>query len=80
MEPGLPAYHGTHLADLLVAVAVGIATAVVIAGVRRLAEGVVRAPRLGRPGLLLGGGLAAGVVAEVADLLGADSQDVLFSG
>ncbi len=80
MEPGLPAYNGTHLTDLLVAVAVGIATALVIAGVRRLAEGVVRAPRLGMPGLLLAGGLAVGVVAEVADLLGADSQDVLFSG
>ena len=32
------------------------------------------------PVLLLGGGLAVGVLAEVADLLGADSQDVLFSG
>jgi len=80
VEPGLPAYNGTHLADLLVAVAVGIATALVIAGVRRLAEGVVRAPRLGLPALLLAGGLAVGVVAEVADVLGADSQDVLFSG
>jgi H+/Cl- antiporter ClcA len=32
------------------------------------------------PALLLGGGLAVGVLAEVADLLGANSQDVLFSG
>jgi len=32
------------------------------------------------PVLLLGGGLAVGVLAELADVLGANSQDVLFSG
>ena len=32
------------------------------------------------PVLLLAGGLAVGVLAELADLLGGDSQDVLFSG
>ena len=31
-------------------------------------------------GLLLAGGLAVGALAELAELLGADSQDVLFSG
>jgi H+/Cl- antiporter ClcA len=30
--------------------------------------------------LLIGGGLAVGLVAQIADWLGADSQDVLFSG
>ena len=30
--------------------------------------------------LLLGGGLAVGLIAQLADALGADSQDVLFSG
>jgi H+/Cl- antiporter ClcA len=32
------------------------------------------------PVLLIGGGLAVGLLAQAADWLGADSQDVLFSG
>lgn len=32
------------------------------------------------PALLLAGGLAVGIVAELADVLGAHSDDVLFSG
>lgn len=32
------------------------------------------------PWLLLGGGLAIGLIAQIADWLGANSQDVLFSG
>jgi Voltage gated chloride channel len=49
--------------------------------VRRVAVGVEgRRGRLGMAVLLLLGGLAVGVLAQVADLLGADSQDVLFSG
>jgi H+/Cl- antiporter ClcA len=80
--PGLPEYNGTHIEDLLVGLLVGIAAGVLIVGVRRLAAGVdgLRAPRLGMPALLIAGGLAVGVVAELADVLGADSQDVLFSG
>jgi H+/Cl- antiporter ClcA len=80
VEPNLPPYHGTHLYDLLVAVAVGILAAWLIAVVRRVGEGVARTPRLPMPGLLLAGGLAVGLLAETADLLGANSQDVLFSG
>jgi H+/Cl- antiporter ClcA len=79
-EPGLPAYNGTHVYDLLVALVVGVAAAVVIAAVRRLGKQVAAAPRVGWPALLLAGGLAVGVLAELADLLGADSQEVLFSG
>jgi H+/Cl- antiporter ClcA len=80
--PDLPAYNGTHVYDLLLAVAVGVLTALLIALVKRaalwlLAEGP---GRLGMAGLLLGGALAVGVLAMLADLLGADSQDVLFSG
>jgi chloride channel protein, CIC family len=80
--PDLPAYNGTHVLDLLLAVAVGALTALLIAGVKRgalwlMAEGP---RRLGMAGLLLGGALAVGVLAELADLLGASSQDVLFSG
>ena len=79
-EPGLPPYQGTHIYDLIFAVIAGVLTAVLVTVVRRLAHRVVGLPSPGMPALLLGGGLAVGVLAEVADLLGADSQDVLFSG
>jgi H+/Cl- antiporter ClcA len=80
--PGLPEYNGTHVEDLLVGLVVGIVAAVLIVGVRRLAAGLdrLRERRLGMPALLIAGGLAVGVIAELADVLGADSQDVLFSG
>ena len=77
--PDLPAYEGTRVVDLLIAVAVGVATALLIALVRRLATAVSRTG-LGVPALLLGGALAVGGLALLADALGADSQDVLFSG
>jgi H+/Cl- antiporter ClcA len=80
--PNLPAYTGTHLYDLLAAIAVGIITALLVTlvrtGARWLAgEGLAGA---GLPLLLVGGGLAVGLIAQIADWLGADSQDVLFSG
>jgi H+/Cl- antiporter ClcA len=80
--PDLPAYNGTHVYDLLLAVAVGVVTALLIGLVKRgalwlMAEGP---KRVGMAGLLLGGALAVGVLAELADLLGTNSQDVLFSG
>jgi len=80
--PKLPAYDGTHVYDLLVGVVVGLAAAVVVAAVRLGAERIP-APKAGVAGmatLLVGGGLAVGLLAQVADWLGADSQDVLFSG
>ena len=80
--PGLPAYDGVHLRDLVVAVVVGVLLAVLTEVVRRLAARIAgpgRA-RLGMPRTLLLGALAIGVVALVADGLGASSQDVLFSG
>ncbi len=80
VEPGLPPYQGTHIYDLILAVVVGVLTAILVTVVRRLAHRVVGLPLPGMPMLLLGGGLAVGVLAEVADLLGANSQDVLFSG
>jgi H+/Cl- antiporter ClcA len=79
-EPGLPPYQGTHIYDLILAVVVGVLTAVLLTVVRRLAHRVAALPVPSMPVLLLGGGLAVGVLAEVADLLGANSQDVLFSG
>ena len=81
--PHLPLYDGTRVVDLLVAVAVGVVTAIVIAAVTPLRHRLVadRARRAGawRP-RSLGGGLAVGGLALAADWLGADSQDVLFSG
>jgi H+/Cl- antiporter ClcA len=80
--PDLPAYEGAHVVDMLLAVAVGVLVALTIAAVRasaRRLEGL-EGVRVGRPLLLLGGGLAVGVLAMLADILGADSQDVLFSG
>lgn len=80
--PDLPLYDGIALGDLLVAVAVGVVTTIVIvpmkvSAVRLRALGKAR---LGIAALLLAGGLAVGVVALVADNLGADALDVLFSG
>jgi H+/Cl- antiporter ClcA len=80
--PSLPPYTGTHIYDLIVGVAVGVVAAVIVAVVRRAAGELTREGprRLGMPVLLIGGGLAVGLVAQIADWLGADSQDVLFSG
>jgi H+/Cl- antiporter ClcA len=81
LVPSLPAYTGIHLGDLLIAVLVGILGALVLAAVHRLGTAVdaLRA-HVGMPALLLGGGLLVGGIAQVATLLGANSQDVLFSG
>ena len=80
--PGLPAYDGVHLGDLLIAVAVGVAASLLIGVVWRLGADVAGRgrERLGMPLLLLLGGLAVGALALLADALGADSQDVFFSG
>jgi H+/Cl- antiporter ClcA len=80
--PGLPAYDGTRVPDVLVAVVVGVLTAVLTsllwAAAVRMAAWVSRPRRL-LIGLVLGGA-ATGVLALAARGLGADSQDVLFSG
>jgi H+/Cl- antiporter ClcA len=80
--PDLPDYEGTFLGDLLVAIAVGVATAIAIVLVRRAVAIVEREglPRLGMPGLLLAGGLAVGLLALLSEAFGVDSQDTLFSG
>lgn len=80
--PELPAYDGTRVVDLLIAIVVGVLAALLMTVVhgsgRVLAQRGTR--RLGMPLLLLGGGLATGLIAQLASALGADSQDVLFSG
>ncbi len=79
--PNLPLYDGVHVYDLAVGLAVGVLAAILVAGVHRTAHVVVGTrPRLGISGLLILGGLAVGLLAFGADLLGADSQVVLFSG
>jgi len=80
--PALPAYDGTHIVDLLLAVGVGVVTTLAIVPLKQSAarlEALGKA-RLGMPAFLLAGGLAVGLLAFAADLLGADAEDVLFSG
>jgi H+/Cl- antiporter ClcA len=78
----LPAYEGTHVLDLLVGLWVGVVTALLIVGVKRTATRIdgEGTRRLGMAVLLLAGGLAVGALAQLANVLGATSQDVLFSG
>ena len=66
----------------MIAVIVGVVTALVVSAVRAGAHQVARRATDTRHlvGLLLLGALGVGLVAQVADWLGADSQDVLFSG
>jgi H+/Cl- antiporter ClcA len=80
--PHLGAYDTTRVVDLLFAVAIGIVVAMILTSVRRLARGVAARVEgehnLAAP--LLAGALAIGLIALAADGLGAQSQDVLFSG
>src|SRR5262249_51306962 len=80
--PGLPPYDGTHIRDLLIAIAVGILAGIAVMITRGLAGDLARRgeARVGMAPMLLVGGLAVGVIAQSADGLGANSQDVLFSG
>jgi H+/Cl- antiporter ClcA len=80
--PGLPSYDGTTLWAMLLGVVVGVATALVVVATHQMARRLagLRDRRISMPALLVAGGLAVGCLAELADILGADSQDVLFSG
>jgi H+/Cl- antiporter ClcA len=77
----LPLYDGVHLLDLVVAVVIGVGGALIVLVARRGGERVDGlGGRLGLPALLLGGGLAVGLLAELGGQLGADPLDILFSG
>ncbi len=79
--PSLPTYTGVHPGDLLIAVIVGIAAVIAVYIARYIAvrtDGLV--PKIGMPVVLIGGGLAIGAIALVCELLGANPNDVLFSG
>jgi H+/Cl- antiporter ClcA len=80
--PGLPEYEATRVADMLLAIVVGVACALLVVALHKLARDVAAESdrRVPLPALLLGGGLAVGLLAQLADVLGANPQDVLFSG
>jgi H+/Cl- antiporter ClcA len=81
LVPNLPPYTGTHLLDLVLALIVGALAALLIRGVHRVGAAIDRLrSRVGMTLVLIGGGLLVGALAELATLLGASSQDVLFSG
>ncbi|NUR52273.1 MAG: chloride channel protein [Hamadaea sp.] len=77
--PDMPAYSGVHLGDLLIVIIVGILSALALSRVHLLGRRVAEV-KLPMPALLLAGGLAVGLLALLARALGANSQDVLFSG
>ena len=78
--PNLATYT-VELPDLLIAIVVGVVTALVCGVIRAFAHRVDDGEkRFGLAGLLLGGAVAVGLIAIVADGLGANSQDILFSG
>jgi H+/Cl- antiporter ClcA len=80
--PNLPAYDGTSIPDLLVGAIVGVLAAILIAAIHRLARNVdgLEGRRVGMTSMLIAGGAAVGALALVADGLGANPEDVLFSG
>jgi H+/Cl- antiporter ClcA len=81
--PGLSEYDSTTVADMVLAVVVGVACAVLVVALHKLARALAGQRdrrRVPLPALLLGGGLAVGLLAQLADVLGANPQDVLFSG
>ena len=85
--PDLPPYIGTSVVDLVLAVVVGIATAVTIVAINRLAKRLAAMLEHGLPdrrvGIvvpLLAGGLAVGSIAQLATVVGVAPEDVLFSG
>lgn len=77
----LPQYDATGVLDLLAAVAVGVVTAFLIVGVRRIATAInAHDTPGGNPLLMVGGALAVGMIALVAEALGGTTHEVLFSG
>ena len=77
--PDLPEYSGAHPSGLALAIAVGVLAALVLVVVRRLALSVSDGERrIGMPLLLIVGGLTVGLLAQTADWLGADAENVLF--
>ena len=80
--PALPEYDGTYVIDLVLAIVVGVLATLILHVVYRLGSALLPydSGRRSFVPLLLLGGLAVGVLAQVAVLLGADSDEILFSG
>ena len=85
--PDLPAYRGTSVPDLMIAIVVGVVTAALIVAINRSASGLAARQdrRVGdrRNGIvvpLLVGGLLVGLLAQLATAFGVAAEDVLFSG
>jgi H+/Cl- antiporter ClcA len=85
--PDLPAYPGTSVPDLMIAIVVGVATAALIVAINRSASGLaarqdrrVGDRRIGIVVPLLVGGLLVGLLAQLATAFGVAAEDVLFSG
>jgi H+/Cl- antiporter ClcA len=78
--PNLPPYDGTHVKELLLAIAVGVVTAIVVVAVRAGAGRVSDLSKRNMTLTLVAGAAAVGLVAEAVGLLGDNTQDILFSG
>ena len=85
--PDLPAYVGTSVPDLIIAMVVGVVTAALIVAINRAAKRVAALQdgrqgdgRVGLVAALLLGGLAVGALAQLATVFGVAPDGVLFSG
>jgi len=85
--PDLPAYVGTSVPDLIIAIVVGVVTAALIVAINCAAKRVAALQdgrqgdgRVGLVAALLLGGLAVGALAQLATVFGVAPDDVLFSG
>jgi H+/Cl- antiporter ClcA len=80
--PNLEPYDGTHVFELALAPVVGIAVALVLAAVRVAAHRLAAegGRRLSMVAFLLLGGLTVGLIGLAGEALGANPEDVLFSG
>jgi len=76
--PDLGRYDGTSIPDLAAGLVVGVVAALLLATTRAAAAALDRTATM--PMATIGGGVALGILAIAAGALGADPQDVLFSG
>ena len=81
--PDLPAYDTTRILDLLLAVVIGILASLLMTVVKRVGhsiDDVASADKRRSSVVLILGGLAVGILAMVAQWLGVDYHQILFSG
>ena len=80
--PDLPAYDGTTVGDLLLAIVIGVVAALLIMAARKLGHRVhgLGDRGMGMPALILAGALAVGCLTLIVDALGGEAPEVLFSG